>query len=631
LDAAESRNLAPGLPARLNRKPRAAEIAWRALRALQARAERSGLLGAPKMPPADLEANGSFWMGKGEGIVADPYLAAADRIADGWLDIHALRGVDIGSPPRWNRDPKTGIEAPLEFGKTLDCGDPDQVGDIEYLRQPNRHRHVVTLAQAYALAGQPRHGEAIAEHVESWVIACPYGRGANWSSALEAALRLANWSAAWQLIGGAGSALFARHAGLRATWLRSAYEHAHFVRGWLSLHLGDAHRLITEAAGLFLGALTWPYWPQVREWRATAKRVLEQAVRQGPPPSALEPLLACLIAGRANREWFSADFEAHLEALLDYVCSIMDAGGNVLMHGDGEAFRPLLATGALLFHRGDFKLKAGRLDDGTRWLLGARADALYRELDVEKTRLPVRQSFPESGTYVLGAELDGPGEIRLVATTGSLDFALSAGGRELLVDPGTCAEPGRNALRRYFSSTAARNGLRIDGLERAPGRSGCSLWLSSAQKDTFEGWHDGYLGLDDPVKHRRLLELDKAARRIVIEDTLEMEEDHEVELFFHCHEDCRVEPVDDGFLIVRGNGCVRLALPQADQARSLLYRGSLAPLAGWVSRGFDARVPATTIVWQARLTGPSVLRSELRLGYADEPGSSSSTISAQAR
>ena len=595
------------------------------------RAERSGLLGAPKMPQADLGLKGSFWMGTGEGVAVEACLAAADRIADGWLDIHAMRGLDLGSPPRWNRDPKTGIEAPLAFGKTLDCGNPDLVGDIEYLRQPNRHAHVVTLAQAYALAGQRRHGDALAEHIESWIIACPYGRGANWSSALEAALRLANWSAAWQLIGGAGSALFARHASLRAAWLRSAYEHAHFIRGWLSLHAGEPCRLIAEAAGLFLGALTWPHWPQGREWRATAKRILEDALREGLPPAALEPLLACLVAGRASREWFSADFEAHLEGLLDYVCSVMDAGGHVLMHGDSGELRPLLAAGAVLFHRGDFKLKAGPLEDRTRWRLGARADALYRDLDVEKTRLPVRQSFPESGTYVLGAELDGPGEIRLVATTGSLGFALSAGGRELLVDPGTCPEPGRNALRRYFNSSAARNGLRIDGLERAPARSGCSLWLSSAQKDTFEGWHDGYLGLGDPVKHRRLLELDKAARRIVIEDSLEMEEDHEVELYFHCHEDCQVVPVEEGFLIRHQGVSAHLALPQADQARTLLYRGSLAPLAGWVWRGFDARVPATTLVWQARLTGRSVLRSELRLGYPDEPGSSSSTISAQAR
>ena len=155
--------------------------------------------------------------------------------------------------------------------------------------------------------------------------------------------------------------------------------------------------------------------------------------------------------------------------------------------------------------------------------------------------------------------------------------------------------------------------MRIDAFERAAARSACSLWLSSAQKDTLEGWHDGYLHLEVPVKHRRLIELDKAARRIVVEDTLEMAEDHEVELFFHCHERCRVEPVEDGFVVAHGGRTLRLRLPQADHARSLLYRGSLAPVAGWVARGFDTRVPATTIVWQARLTGAAVLRSELWL------------------
>jgi hypothetical protein len=32
---------------------------------------------------------------------------------------------------------------------------------------------------------------------------------------------------------------------------------------------------------------------------------------------------------------------------------------------------------------------------------------------------------------------------------------------------------------------------------------------------------------------------------------------------------------------------------------------------GWVSRSFDTRVPASTIVWRARLTGRAVLRTEL--------------------
>jgi hypothetical protein len=590
-----------------------AEWAWRAWRALQARAERSGLIGAAKMPAPDLGFSMRPWLTVSS--IADPAscLAAADRIAEGWLDVHGLRGVDLGSPPRWNRDPKTGIEVPLDFGKTLDCDDPDLVGDIEYLREMNRHAHVVTLAQAYALAGERRYGDALAEHIESWVIACPRGRGANWSSALEAARRLANWAAAWQLVGGAASPLFERHASLREAWLRSAFEHGRFIRGWLSLHAANAERLLGEAAGLFLGALAWPHWPQAREWRATAKRILEHLSAGMFGPAAAQPLLHCLVAGRANQEWFSAGFEARVETMLDFLASTMDVGGNALLGAEGSALCSLLAVGALIFRRGDFKLKAGSLDDAARWLLGAGADAQYAELDAGKTRLPVRQSFPECGTYVLGSEFDTAAEIRLVARTAGLDFALSAGGRPLLVDAGSYAEPGRNAWRRYFNSSAARNGLRLDALERARERCGCSLWLSSAQRDTFEGWHDGYLHLDDPVKHRRLIELDKAARRIVVEDTLEAEGEHEVELFFHCHEACRVSPAGEGFLISHGERSLRLVLPRAQQARSLVYHGSLAPVAGGVARGFDGRAPATTLVWQGRVSGRGVLRSELAL------------------
>src|SRR5690606_4806822 len=121
----------------------------------------------------------------------------------------------------------------------------------------------------------------------------------------------------------------------------------------------------------------------------------------------------------------------------------------------------------------------------------------------------------------------------------ALSFTLSVDGRELFVDPGTYAYHTQARWRAYFRGTAAHNTVRVDGEDQSePGgnflwlrkaRAGCSLWLSSAQKDTFEGWHDGYLRLPDPVKHRRLLELDKAARILVVEDTLEMSEAHDVE------------------------------------------------------------------------------------------------------
>jgi hypothetical protein len=34
-------------------------------------------------------------------------------------------------------------------------------------------------------------------------------------------------------------------------------------------------------------------------------------------------------------------------------------------------------------------------------------------------------------------------------------------------------------------------------------------------------------------------------------------------------------------------------------------------MSGWLSRAFDSRVPAPTIVWRARLPGRTVLRTEI--------------------
>ena len=672
MDASEPGNLAPRFPPRLSRKlawklnrlrcMTPAEVASRVARELQARAERSGWLARAAVPQPRLDSPGNPWLHAGAGVDPAPYVDAAERIAHGRIDVLALGGVDLGSPPRWNRDPKTGIEAPLAFGKTLDYRDPDLVGDIKYLWEPNRHLHLVTLAQAYALTRKKAYLEAIEEHLESWFLACPYAMGPNWTSSLEVALRLISWATAWQLIGGFKSPFFEEKEppAFVNRWLESVYRHATFVRGWFSLHSSANNHLIGEAAGLFVAALTWPCWPAAREWRDAAKRILEQeALRQNAPDGVnreqalwyqqfvLDLLVTCLLAGKANGQWFSADYESRVEAMMDFIASLMDAGGNVPMIGDADdglatrlapgacPFRSLLGLGAVLFKRGDFKLKAGRLDDRARWLLGEAADAGFAALDAERTRLPPRQCFPEGGYLVLGCDFDTPAELRMVADAGALGYrsiaahghadalsvTLSVGGREFLIDPGTYAYHTQERWRQYFRGTAAHNTVRIDGVDQSVqagnfmwlrhARAGCSLWLSTPDKDSFEGWHDGYLRLEDPVKHRRLVQLDKRARRILVEDVLEMEDEHEVELFFHCAEACRFDVLECGYVLERDGVAVRLLLPAGGAAR--VERGALSPICGWVSRAFDRREPTSTIVWYARLAGRSVLRSGIEV------------------
>jgi hypothetical protein len=638
-----------------------AEIGHRVVKAASMRIERWGLVGCD-VPPADLTRVARPWIHGTALVDPAPYVAAADRVAAGRLDVFALEDVSLGTPPRWNRDPKTGIEAPLVFGKQLDYRDPALVGDIKYLWEPNRHLQMVTLAQAWALTRDPRYARALREQLESWFAACPFRQGPNWSSSLEAGLRLVNWALAWQLIGGAHSEIFADMHGpaFRARWLASVYRHAEFVCGHLSLHSSANNHLVGELAGVVTAALAWPHWERSRRWLAAAKPLLErEALLQNAPDGVnreqavsyqqfeLDLLLLPLLAARANGVDFGDAYAARIEAMLEYVASIMDVGGNVPMFGDADdgyvvrldprpdfcRYRSLLATGAILFDRPHFKAKAGALDDKTRWLLGAGADDGFAKIDASAAGLPVPRAFPEGGMYVLGAALETPQEIRIVADAGplgyreiaahghadALSFTLAVAGLEFLIDPGTYAYHTEEAWRGYFRGTAAHNTVRIDGADQSkPGgnflwlrkaRAACSLWRSDGDEDVFEGAHDGYRALSDPATHRRRVTLMKRARRIAVEDTIDARGEHAVEVFFHCHEDCEVRPFEGGVELARGGRKVRLRWPTGAAGEAQVLRGSLVPIAGWVSRRFDRKSPCATLVWRTRTRGRATLRT----------------------
>ena len=90
-----------------------------------------------------------------------------------------------------------------------------------------------------------------------------------------------------------------------------------------------------------------------------------------------------------------------------------------------------------------------------------------------------------------------------------------------------------------------------------------------------------------------------------------MQGSHDVELFFHCAEACRVDAVPGGFRLSRDGVEATLLLPACGD--SSVHRGELEPILGWVSRAFDRRSPTHTLAWRARLAGPVELRTELQL------------------
>src|SRR5215471_5047815 len=95
------------------------EIAFRVGRAVRARAERWGLGLARAPPPAG--PSGNAWLAPlPRHFDKQKYVAAADQILHGTFHVFAMEHASLGFPPKWNTDPRTGITAPLTFGKSLD-------------------------------------------------------------------------------------------------------------------------------------------------------------------------------------------------------------------------------------------------------------------------------------------------------------------------------------------------------------------------------------------------------------------------------------------------------------------------------------------------------------------------------
>lgn len=513
--------------------------------------------------------------------------------------------------------------------------------------------------------------------LESWFDQCPYPLGVHWTSSLELAVRLVNWAFAWQLLGGTDSALFQGEEGTRfqRRWLDNIYQHCHFIRGYFSHHSSANNHLFGEYMGLFVASVQWPCWPESPRWEALARRGLEaEALKQNTADGVnkeqaiyyqhevMDMMLLCHHIGAANGAGFSTAYLERLEKLAEFVAALMDVSGNVPMTGDADdaqmvrlsyedgwsPYRSLLASCALLFNRGDLKSKAGHLDDKNRWLFGAAGVARWNAL-ANAPEQPVL-AFPEGGYYLLGKNFGATDEVRIVidcaplgylsiAAHGHADalaFTLSAGGDELLIDPGTYAYHTQKIWRDYFRSTAAHNTVQVDGQDQSE-IGGNFMWLRKANakalihspsgpEQVFEGEQDGYRRLADPVLHRRKLQFDANCNALVVKDILECRGEHDIALHWHFAESCQVETEGADVVVNSQHSGLRMQCLFGDMSKPELLRCSEAPIGGWISRRFDEKAAITTAVWRGRIRGTTTIETRITLSVASDIASSNSNI-----
>lgn len=560
-------------------------------------------------------------------------IAEADRLMAGHAEFFGVVRDDMVDPD-WCHDPKTGRRAPWGYAFDVPYRSEDTVGDIKQIWEPSRHQYLTVLAAAYAITGDERYAERVAEHLRSWWAANTPLRGVHWISGIELGIRLLSWVWIRRLLEGWPGA-----AGLfedNPVALNQIWHHQRWLAAFPSRGSSANNHVIAEAAGQFAAACAFGWFPSSARWRADALRSLERHLRANTFGSGLNRELATEYHGLVLELGLAAVAEADaagvpvpapvrlvLLRMTDALAAVVDNrlrpprqgdaddGHGLIVDGAGtDRWASLLATGDAVFGRLAWWPEVTGSDVRTPLLA-----ALIRPDAIEVTRPASRPAhFADAGMTVLR----GPEEIWCRCDGGPHGFlsiaahahgdALSVevrhDGVDVLADPGTYCYHGQPEWRQYFRSTLGHNTLQLDGDDQSAS-GGPFLWTRHARSrvlvaDTSDGnvarWcaeHDGYQG----SVHRRRVELTATRQELRIVDEVRGQ-NRSLRLAFHLGPAITADLVGNRAVLTwTRDGEERSAvLDLPGQLNWRAHRGESDPPLGWYSAGFGRKEPATTLV-----------------------------------
>jgi len=453
-------------------------------------------LAPPSLPdrdpvsPRPLWPSGSTVAAKLAGSpFAGQVLALARQIDNGCLPLLGYQ-LQLPRPIPWRQDLMHGQQTGLHWFRRLPYLNFSQVGDHKVIWELNRHQHLMVLVQAWLFDQDPRWLQSIASQLDSWLVENPYGRGINWTSALEVAFRALSWL--W-ILHWTGEAL---PKALRRRLLESLHGHGVYLERNLSYYFSPNTHLMGEAVVLYcLGAL-FPHFPRAAHWESLGAQVTEAEIgnQVRDDGSHFEQsssyhvystdffLLYAITAQAAGRS-LPAGYLSRLRAMGRYLHALLGPGERIPLLGDddgGRLFYPYgerdtfgrasLAACALFLDEPAWPCGEEAISPGAAWWLGPVAPS-------GSAGRPSRESrwFPDAGVACLAQ-----GEWQAVVDTrafgfggaghshaGALSLVLRRGEREVLIDPGTFTYIADLAARDRFRSTAAHNTVGINGLDQA--------------------------------------------------------------------------------------------------------------------------------------------------------------------
>ena len=518
--------------------------------------------------------------------VEEQKVDGAERLCRHAFDFLGTGATQWGDPIDWHLDVKSGHRWPLKFYTAYrEDLTPGNGVDVKVPWELSRLHHLATLAQASWLTGERRYSAEVFAQWDSWTASDPWLYGVNWASAMEAAIRVVNLLWAWPAVSDGPGSTPERHKQME----RSLGQHGLYIENNLEVSARDGHivaanHYLANVCALACLGLSCPQLPDAGRWRKVGLKALEQEMRRQVLPDgfffesstsyhrlAVELFLVPAVLARRYGHEMTDAYWRQLERMLELILHVTGPDGAVPQIGDNDDgrllilsgypdwmrhdHRYLLALGAVLFDRRDFKAAAGDCPEEVYWFLGREGVEKFDSLAADAAPIESR-AFPEAGLYVIRSQ-DGR-DYALVragspahhapaghAHDDALSLELWVDGQPVFVDPGTYCYTSDPEARGRLRSTSAHNTVIVDGqevdhiLESVPfglcrdGSVRVVDWQVQPGGATLTAEHDGFCRLSPPVRHRRTVRYSPNARRWEIEDVLQGKGTHEATWFWH--------------------------------------------------------------------------------------------------
>ncbi|MCA1578563.1 MAG: heparinase II/III family protein [Acidobacteria bacterium] len=445
----------------------------------------------------------------------------------------------------WRKDPRSNYVWPLDYHRDLKLQRTDG-SDIRIVWELNRLGHLLQLTDANQFLHQ----------LQTWQDQNPYGRGPNWSCAMEVALRAINILAAFENIRQSPAldpdALY--------FILRLLQQHGTYIENNLEFsHISTSNHYLSDVAGLLWLGVMLPELRDARQWGELGLTELlhemdKQIQADGSDYEAstgyhrfvTELFLYAFMLCREHKVEIEQKYWRKLHQMLVYIKAYVRPDGFAPLIGDTDGGQVL-------------PFQQHRADDHA-YVLDVGAE-LFNDPSL---KFPEQSSkaFPDAGSYIMrsddcylcfnasGAGINGRGSH---GHNDALSIELSARGRAFIVDPGTYVYTGDLKMRHAFRSTAYHSTVKIDGQEQnttdlnTPFVIGNEAqprvleWQSNAEYDKVVAEHYGYRRLPVSVAHRRTVTFNKKECWWLIEDEFFGEGEHEFETWFHFNDGLQLE------------------------------------------------------------------------------------------